>query len=124
MSTQPNTPKLGNPTHHNRRQRAKALARRLKKLAQNFPEFSPILADPLFFLKTHSDRALVLHAIHDGAWAMEDLRRETKLPRGEIQKLLDALVAAQIIITVASKEKNPVGGRPKILYLPAPNLHP
>jgi hypothetical protein len=118
------------PAHQRRSKRARDLAKRLTKLVAAFPEFRAILKDPLELLRDQAnrtpenDRVLVLRAIHVGAWTIDDLRTETRLARPELQRLLDGLLAANIIITGTRKERNTTGGRPKLLYLPAPNFQP
>lgn len=110
--------------HQKRRQRARALARRLTTLAKHFPEFSHLIEDPLLVLQYQSNRALVLHAIHTGAWTIEAITRETRLSRQKVQTVLDALVHAKIILTAPCKEENTNGGRPRLLYFPHPNSNP
>jgi len=121
-------PKSGSsPTatpHQIRRQRARALAKHLATLARHFPEFQHLIEDPLLLLQHQSNRALVLHAIHMGAWKVREIQTETKLPLTEIQRLLKTLVESKIIFTTTRKDQNEEGGRPTVLYLPAPNSHP
>ncbi len=113
-----------------RRKRGQLLVGRLKKLSSSFPEFRDYLAESLELIQEQidrnpeSDRQLVLSAIHLGAWTIDDLKHETKLSRGELQKILDAEHAKKIILKKESQETDKLGGRPKILWLPAPNLEP
>ena len=118
-------------TNAHRQQRARILIKRVTRLAGQFPEFGRLVDCFLDDLEhqanrtPETDRQLVLSAIHHGAWTMEDLESETNLTRAEIQRILDALLAARIIIDGGRhNEKNSNGGRPKRLYLPAPNLIP
>lgn len=119
-----------NHAHQRRCKRARDLAKRLSKLVISYPEFRAILEDPLEHLEhqasrtPESDRSLVLNAIHTGAWTIKEICNETRLARPELQTILDALVAAKIVIIGKRKEKNPTGGPPTLLYLPAPNFQP
>lgn len=131
------TPRLIAPpviatTHANdrRRERGRRLLARLAKLSSSFPEFRSALTESLDLIKheinrcPESDRQLILHAIHLGAWTIEDLKAETRLTRAELQTHLDQLLAVNTILRKESQEKNKLGGRPKILWLPAPNHQP
>ena len=116
--------------HERRRQRGQQLLARLAKLASSFPEFRAAIGESLDLVKhqidrsPESDRQFILSAIHLGAWTIDELRDETKLTRAEIQKHLDELLAANTILRKESQEKTKLGGRPKILWLPAPNHQP
>ena len=128
----PHAPPVIATTHANDRRRARGrrLLARLAKLASSFPEFKNALAESLDLVQLEidrcpeSDRQLVLHAIHLGAWTIDEIMDETRLTRAELQKHLDQLLALAIILRKESQEKNKLGGRPKILWLPAPNHQP
>ncbi len=126
MSTTTTTTKA----HARRRQRGRRLLARLSNLSSNFPEFRTALAESHDLIQQQidrcpdTDRRLILAAIHLGAWTIDELGDETKLTRAEIQKILDQLLAAKTILRKESQEKNKLGGRPKILWLPAPNYQP
>jgi hypothetical protein len=110
--------------HQRRRQRARALAKHLATLSQHFPEFSHLIQDPLLLLEHQSNRALVLHAIHTGAWKIREIQTETRLPIAKLQPILKVLLESNIIFTTTEKDDNEKGGRPALLYLPSPNSHP
>jgi hypothetical protein len=128
----PDSPPILTTTHaHNRRrERGRRLIARLAKLVATFPEFRTALLESIDLVQyeinrcPESDRQSVLHAIHLGAWTIDEIREETRLTRAELQKHLDQLLALNTIIRKESQEKNKFGGRPKILWLPAPNHQP
>lgn len=122
------------PTQSNgntrRRKRARTLAARIRKLIESFPEFRAVLDESLLLVQQQiernpeSDRQIVLAAIHLGAWTIDELLEETRLTRAELQKILDDFLANHVVLRKESQEKNTLGGRPKILWLPAPNHQP
>lgn len=126
----PPLPKATTHAYDRRRKRGQRLLAQLSRLSSDYPEFKTALRESLE-LVTHqinrcpeSDRQLILHAVHLGAWTIEELTDETKLTRVEIQRILDDLHAAKTIIKKVSQEKPALRGRPKILWLPAPNYEP
>jgi hypothetical protein len=116
--------------HRRRQRRALRVIERLDRLCSDYPEFRRILEDPIDLMKHEakrtpaSDRQLILNAIHTGAWTMKDIQDEVKLSRADIQKHLDQMLAAGIIIEGHRNEKNENGGRPTGLWIPAPNVIP
>jgi maltooligosyltrehalose synthase len=116
--------------HDRRKKKGRTLLARLLKLSSDFPEFRAAIGESLDLVKhqiercPESDRQLILHAIHLGAWTMDELTDDSKLTRPEIQKILDGLLVTKTVIRKESQEKNKLGGRPKILWLPAPNYQP
>lgn len=110
-----------------RRSRALLLIARLKKLTKSFPEFQRILDEALEELSIQAnrtpkaDRAIVLRAIHTGAWTIKEIIAETRLSRCETQAIIDRLLKAKIIIKSGRNSENSLGGRPEHLYIPAPN---
>lgn len=111
-------------SHQVRRQRAQALAKHLETLSSHYPEYAHLIQDPLLILEQQTQRALVLHAIHEGAWTIEEIQRETRLPRQKVRTIIEALVQASILFTTSRKHRDEDGGRPVLMYLPAPNSHP
>jgi len=109
-----------------RRRRAQLLISRLNRLADSYPEFRRSLDGAIEDLQTQtnrtpeSDRALILSAIHLGAWTVDELLDEVGFSRPETQTILDELLAANVIFVSQRNEGDRLGGRPKKLYMPAP----
>lgn len=107
-----------------RRRRAGDVITNVSRLADQYPEFRPILEIAVEHLTQQtertpeSDRALVMAAIDQGAWTFEEILDEVHFARSEVQAILDELLAANFIITTQHNEGDVLGGRPKILYKP------
>jgi len=127
---QPGPPVPTTNAYDRRRKRGQRLLARLSRLSSDYPEFKTAIGESLDLVtiqinrNPESDRQLILHAVHLGAWTIEELVDETKLTRVEIQRILDELHAAKTILRKVSQEKPALRGRPKILWLPAPNHQP
>lgn len=126
----PPLPTTSTHAYDRRRKRGQRLLARLSRLSSDYPEFKTALRESLQLVTLQinrcpeSDRQLILHAIHLGAWTIEELTDETKLTRVEIQRILDELLAAKTIIKKVPQQKPAFRGRPKTLWLPAPNYQP
>lgn len=68
---------------------------------------------------TPQQQSFILNAIHLGAYTIKELMDESGLTRPRLQLILDHLVTSRIVIT--APRRNSIGGRPELLYMPAPN---
>ena len=126
-SLRPSRSSTKTKAHERRQESGKKLVARLKRLCSSFPEFKSALSESVELVTAEitrnpeGDRELILHAIHCGAWTMDELKEESGLTRLAIQKILDELERAGIIVRSVRKEsENSLGGRPKILWIPTP----
>lgn len=107
-----------------RRRRAGDVIINVTRLADEYPEFRPILDEAVEHLTQQtertpeSDRALVMAAIDLGAWTFEEIFDEVHFARAELQSILDELLDANLIVMAQHNEGDILGGRPKILYKP------
>ncbi|MEP6743428.1 MAG: hypothetical protein ABJB61_13095 [bacterium] len=99
----------------------------LQPLRLAYPEFDGILAGAIEDLQheakrnPEADRQLVLSAIHLGSWTIGDLLLELPMKRKPLQTILDHLVVKEVVIKSVQDSRDDLGGRPTILYLPAPS---
>jgi hypothetical protein len=94
----------------------------LLNLLDNFPEFAAHFQPSIDLMRKEIERQgpsvrdLVLKALEDGCWTVEDIVAETGLSRDCVYKTLETFLNAGLVKAYQLPEENPSRGRPGLLY--------